>query len=366
MFKFLQVFKKLDWILFVAVIFLISLGLIAIISTTYQDGLQDFVIKQIIAAVIGLIFLFALAFLDYRILQNYAYILYAIFSASLVLVLFFGTIFQGTRGWFNFGFFQFQPAEFVKIALIIVLARYFVQAKKQSNVIHIIVSGSITLVSAFLIMLQPDMGTALVLIVTWFGMLLISGIKKSYIFTIAIIGLAVVFVFWNFLLYDYQKDRILSFVSPEKDPLGAGYNMIQSKIAIGSGGMFGRGLGHGTQSQLKFLPAQHTDFIFAVISEELGFIGSGFMLILFFVLLFRILRTAIKARDEFGLMIACGVAIQFTFQILINIGMNLGILPIAGVPLPLVSYGGSAMLASLISLGIVESIYVRYRGLEFK
>lgn len=366
MLKFLQLFKKLDWILFSASFLLISLGLAAIISTTYQEGLQDFVIKQIVAVILGLILFFIMAFLDYRIFQNYAYVLYAVFTIALLLVLFFGTIFQGTRGWFNLGFFQFQPAEFIKIALIIILARYFVNAKKQSILKHIIVSGIIMLIPSFLIILQPDMGSALVLVATWFGMLLISGLKKSYVLTIAIASLVLASILWNFLLYDYQKNRILSFINPEKDPLGSGYNMIQAKIAIGSGGLTGRGLGHGTQSQLKFLPAQHTDFIYAVISEELGFVGSACALILFFILIFRILRTAIKARDEFGLMLCCGIAIQFTFQILVNIGMNLSIMPIAGVPLPFVSYGGSAMLATMISLGIVQSIFVRNKGLEFK
>jgi len=366
MLKFLQIFKKLDWFLFSSMLLLAILGLAAIISTTFQDGLQDFVIKQIIAVILGLVLFFILIILDYRIFQNYAYVLYGIFAISLVLVLFLGTIFQGTKGWFNLGFFQFQPAEFMKIALIIILARYFVYAKKQSTLKHIIISGTIMAIPSFLIMLQPDMGSALVLVVIWFGMLLISGLKRSYVLTIVFIGLALASVVWNFFLYDYQKNRITSFINPENDPLGQGYNMIQAKIAIGSGELSGQGLGHGSQSQLKFLPAQHTDFIFAVISEELGFIGSAFLLILFFVLIFRILRTAMKARDEFGLMVCCGIAIGFTFQILVNIGMNLSIMPIAGVPLPLVSYGGSAMIASLISLGIVQSIFVRYKGLEFK
>lgn len=342
------------------------LGLTAIISTTYQEGLQDFVIKQIIAVILGVILFFIMVFLDYRILQNYAYIIYSVFAALLVLVLFFGTIFQGTKGWFNLGFFQFQPAEFAKLALIIILARYFVYAKKQSTLKHVIVSGSLALIPSVLIMLQPDMGSAIILVFTWFGMLLISGLKRSYVLTIAIVGLVLASLVWNFFLLDYQQDRLTSFINPEKYRLGKGYNMIQAKIAIGSGKIFGQGLGHGTQSQLKFLPSQHTDFIYAVISEELGFVGSSCVLILFFILIFRILRTAIKARDEFGLMITCGIAIQFTFQILINIGMNLSIMPIAGVPLPFVSYGGSALLECMIALGIVQSIFVRYKGLEFK
>jgi rod shape determining protein RodA len=190
-------------------------------------------------------------------------------------------------------------------------------------------------------------------------MLLTSGIKKEYIAGLITVGFFVIWLAWSFLLAPYQKERVLSFVNPMGDPLGAGYHMIQSKIAVGSGQFFGRGLGHGTQSQLNFLPDQHTDFIFAVIAEELGFIGASLLLFLLIFLLFRIIKIAKKARNEFGLMLALGSCFLFLIQILINIGMNIGILPVAGVPLPFVSYGGSALIFSLVAIGILESIVVR-------
>ena len=359
--KFLSYLKQFDWFLFLASLFLVGVGMAAILSTTWgNENLNVIFNKQIIAAMIGIALVFLLAFFNYQTLANYSYIIYAITLLVLIAVLVFGQEIRGTKGWFNFGFFQFQPAELAKVALLIILSKYFSGISgKPSRIQYILISGIITIIPIGLIMIQPDLGSALILLSLWIFMLLTSGIKKEYVAGLVACGFFVIWLAWSFMLASYQKERILSFVNPMSDPLGAGYHMIQSKIAVGSGQFLGRGLGHGTQSQLNFLPDQHTDFIFAVVAEELGFIGACLLLFLLLFLLFRIIKIAKSARNEFGLMLALGSCILFLTQILINVGMNVGILPVAGVPLPFVSYGGSALIFSLVVIGILESIVVR-------
>lgn len=359
--KIVSTLKQFDWFLFVAVVLLVVVGMATILSTTWGNADSMKILdKQIIAALLGVSFVFILSIFNYQILANYAYIIYGVSLVLLVGVLIFGSVIRGTQGWFNLGFFQFQPAEFAKIALLIVLAKYFSSISgKPSRIQHIIVSGALTLIPIALIILQPDLGSALILGFLWILMLLTSGIKKEYVIGLVVIGSLTVFLAWNFVLAPYQKGRIMSFLNPMSDPLGAGYHMIQSKIAIGSGQIFGRGLGHGTQSQLNFLPDQHTDFIFAVVAEELGFIGALLLVFLLAFLFYRIIRIAKKSRNEFGLMLALGSCFLFLSQMVINIGMNIGMLPVAGVPLPFVSYGGSALLASLIIIGVLESVITR-------
>lgn len=359
--KFTFYLKQLDWFLFLTAILLVSLGMAAILSTTWGEmNSYKILDKQVIAAIAGIFLFFLLTLLNYQLLKNYAYIFYLVMIGVLIVVLFLGKEIRGTKGWFDFGFFQFQPTEFAKIVLLIILAKYFSSVSgKPRQIRHIIVSGLLTFVPVGLILVQPDLGSALILVLLWILMLLISGIKKEYIAVLILLGLSISWIGWNFVLASYQKDRILSFINPMRDPLGAGYHMIQSKIAIGSGKLIGRGLGHGPQSQLKFLPDQHTDFIFAVISEELGFLGAVFLLSLFCFLLLRIVKISKKVKDEFGLMLTLGACFLFLIQIFINIGMNVGVLPVTGVPLPFVSYGGSALLFSFILLGILESITVR-------
>jgi rod shape determining protein RodA len=228
----------------------------------------------------------------------------------------------------------------------------------------VIVSGLLALVPFTLVLMQPDLGSALVYLVMWLGLLLFSGIKRVYSLILVVSGILVSWGAWAFALKDYQKNRIISFLNPAADPLGSGYNVIQSKIAVGSGGLFGRGLGHGSQSQLRFLPEQHTDFIFAVLTEELGFLGGFLLLFLFLILFVRMIKAGKFSRDEFGIILAIGAVIIFTFQIFTNVGMNIGILPVTGIPLPLVSYGGSALLIFLMLIGLIESVFVRGRKAE--
>jgi len=359
--KIVSYLKQFDWFLFLAALFLIGVGMAAILSTVWgKEELMVILNKQIIAAAIGVVVIFILALINYKIFINYAYVIYAISITSLIAVLILGDNIRGTKGWFNFGFFQLQPAEFAKLALLIILAKYFSSISgKPSRIQHILVSGALTLVPVALIIMQPDLGSALVLVFLWMLMLLISGIKKKYIATLVAVGFFIVLISWSFILKPYQKERIMTFVDPMRDPLGAGYHMIQSKIAVGSGNLYGRGLGHGTQSQLNFLPDQHTDFIFAVISEELGFMGAFLLLALLCFLLFRFIKISKKARNEFGLMLALGGCFLLLIQITINIGMNIGVLPITGVPLPFVSYGGSALITCMALIGILQSVVVR-------
>ena len=367
--QFIQLLKKLDWLLLTSVVLLISVSVVLIYSTSGSTaGEFDFsnLKKQIIFAVLGLLSFFIVSLIDYQLLKNYAYALYIIVVIILMGVLIFGTEIRGTKGWFTFGTFQFQPAEIAKVILLIILARYFASITgKMSTFRYVIISGIITLIPAGLIILQPDFGSALVLIFLWLAMLLISGIKRIYVAMLSGGGLAVSWILWALVFKDYQKERILTFLSPTRDPLGSGYNIIQSKIAVGSGGWFGKGLGYGSQSQLKFLPAQQTDFIFAVLAEELGFLGASLLLVLFCFLLLRMMKIVRGARDAFGLMLGVGAIIIFLFQIIINVGMNMGILPVTGIPLPLVSYGGSSLISMLILVGVLQSVAIRSKKLKF-
>lgn len=354
----------MDWWMILATVLLVSIGLMMIYSTVQDTGSTK-ITKQIIAFGLGIFLIFVFIFLDYRIAGHWAYLIYALSLGLLVLVLFLGQNIRGMRGWFDFGIFQFQPSEFAKVALIIVLARYF--SKRQGRPYHIkdiAISGALTLGMCGLIALEPDFGSAVVLAGVWLFMLLFFGIRKIHGFLLALAFTILGWCSWKFLLAGYQKERILSFFRPELAHKDASWNMIQSKVAIGSGGILGRGLGHGSQSQLQFLPEQHSDFIFSSICEELGFLGGILVLGLFLFLIVRIIRTARLSKDEFGLMLCAGGAFLFTLQIFISIGMNTGLLPVVGIPLPLVSYGGSALLFSLIILGLVQSVIARQKGLR--
>ncbi|NQU99511.1 MAG: FtsW/RodA/SpoVE family cell cycle protein, partial [Parcubacteria group bacterium] len=258
--KLLSYLKQFDWFLFLASLFLVGVGMAAILSTTWgNENLTVILNKQIIAAIIGIAMIFLLALFNYQTLANYSYVIYILTLLVLVGVLIFGQEIRGTKGWFNLGFFQFQPAELAKVALLIILSKYFSGISgKPSRIQYILISGAITIIPIGLIMMQPDLGSSLILLSLWIFMLLTSGIKKEYVAGLVAIGFVVIGLAWTFLFAPYQKERILSFVNPMNDPLGSGYHMIQSKIAVGSGQFLGRGLGHGTQSQLNFLPDQHT------------------------------------------------------------------------------------------------------------
>lgn len=363
--KYLLYFKKSDWALSGIVIFLILFGLAAIYSIEVTVDEPDYLnfTKQLLFVGIGLILYLIFSLSDYRFLKTYSVVFYIVGAILLILVLIFGETIRGTKGWFVlFNAQGFQPVEISKIILVIMLSKLLVDWKGELyRWRNFIIYSAIASFLIILVLLQPDVGSALILVSIFLGMLFFAKVKRSYILFIVILLVMVITASWLFILRDYQKERVLTFFDPSRDPWGSGYNITQSIIAVGSGNLFGRGLGLGPQSRLNFLPAQETDFVFAVIAEELGFIGSLLIIALFILLLYRIVKIGKLARDDFGLFIASGIALYIFIQVFINIGMNIGVVPIAGVPLPLVSYGGSSLLTSLVAIGILQSIYIRHR-----
>ncbi|OGH70165.1 MAG: rod shape-determining protein RodA [Candidatus Magasanikbacteria bacterium RIFCSPHIGHO2_02_FULL_51_14] len=351
-------FRNYDWLLTAAVLVLAAVGFAAIYSVDLSRG--DTLVyfpTQAIAFGIGVLVLLIAAGLHASVYETYAKWLYLGGFLLLAAVLVFGETVRGTTGWFRILGVSFQPAEFAKVGLVVALGwlihRYDRGFHKPQ---FVVASALLALLPAGLILLQPDFGSAFVLLAVWFGMMLFSGIQKRYI---ALIAGALAFGFiaaWLFVFADYQKDRFLTFLNPERDPLGAGYNVTQSVIAVGSGQFFGRGLGFGSQSQLHFLPEAQTDFIFSVISEELGFLGASVVLLLFFFLLSRLLRIVRASRSEFGAYVALGILLLFFAQIMLNVGGAVGLLPITGVTLPFVSYGGSSLIMNFLLVGIAQSV----------
>lgn len=355
--------------LFSAVLLLVVVGLITIYSISYSGGEADFVNfkKQLVFSVAGFAAMFFAASVDYRMLKNYSGALYigTVFLLFAVLVL--GNNTRGTTGWFDLGYFSLQPAEFAKLVMIIVLGKCLSEMGNYSRIIKkILVSGLYTAVPVGLILLQPDLGSSLVILFIWFGLLSVFGLKKKQIMLFVLLGTVVSVASWFLVLDDYQKDRINTFVNPQSDPLGSGYNVIQSMVAVGSGNLWGKGLGHGSQSQLNFLPEKHTDFIFAVIAEEMGFIGGAMILALFAIIFYRLFVIAEEAQDNFGKLMVLGTVFLLIFHMLINIGMNMGLMPVTGIPLPFVSYGGSSLISFLVAMGVAQSVYINGRRYRFE
>jgi len=363
MFKnFFEKLRKLDWMLVVSALVLLSLGLAAIYSVSLSQEDPDFsnFKKQITFAVIGFVIFFIVSFTNYSIYRVYGKLMYLSTAILLILVLFTGSIVRGTKGWFSLFGLNFQPVELAKIVLIIMLARFFSNRLARFKISkHIIVSLAITVSFVFLVMLQPDLGSSLVLFGTWFLLIIMTGIPKKYLIVMLVLFVLVSVVAWQFFLVDYQQQRILVFLDPSLDPLGSGYNVTQSMIAIGSGQFFGRGLGFGSQSQLKFIPESQTDFVFAVIAEELGFLGVLLVLGFWSLIFYRLILIAKKAPDDFGMFLVLGVICVLFIHIFVNIGMNMGIMPVTGISLPFLSYGGSFLIITLVLIGIAESVAVR-------
>ncbi|MBI2356246.1 MAG: rod shape-determining protein RodA [Candidatus Doudnabacteria bacterium] len=344
---------------------LLVLGLLMIYSTTYESGAGLFE-KQIIFAAAGITVMLFLAFFDYHNLKKITAWGYVVIILSLVSVWLFAEPIRGSTRWIDLGFFRFQPAEFAKIIMVIVTAKVLdQQGEKIKDFRYVLLSLIYVVIPIFLILIQPDLGSAIVIFCTWLGMMAFSKISKKHLVWI-FAGLAVAAVLaWFFFLHDYQKQRINTFIDPASDPQGSGYNVIQSIIAVGSGEYFGRGVGRGLQSQLEFLPERQTDFIFASTAEELGFVGSLLILVLFFLILFRLIKIMNSTRDNFGMYLTLGIFFMLLVEILINIGMNVGLLPVTGIPLPLLSYGGSSLLTVFLALGIIQSIAARRKVIKF-
>ena len=352
--------KSFDWPLFAAALVLALLGIMMIYSTglSQSSGLESGLwVRQAVFLLAGLLVFFFFATLDYHNLQKASSIFYLLALLLLVLVLVWGREIRGSARWFSLGFFNFQPAEFAKLALMILLAKYF---QKEGGLMRRFrnVTGSFVyaVAPAALVAAQPDLGSAALLISIWAGFLILSPMPRRFFFYLLIIFLALSALSWQFFLHDYQKDRVRSFLEPTADPQGRGYNVIQSIVAVGSGGWTGQGLARGLQSQLRFLPERQTDFIFASTVEELGFVGGAAVIGLFAFILMRGARIFRQARDGFGAYLSGGITFLFFVQIAVNAGMNMGLLPVTGITLPLLSYGGSSLLVSFASLGILENI----------
>ncbi|NCF75191.1 MAG: rod shape-determining protein RodA [Xanthomonadaceae bacterium] len=354
---------RFNWGLLTITLILISFSLLILYSLDLGNENNLFFFKKQLAFVgLGILLFFVFNAIDYKIFKTYSYWIYLFSLFLLTAVLFFGKSIHGTQGWFVIGNFQFQPVEISKIALIIVLSRFFsIKAYEIKTIQFITLSGILLAPSLILVMRQPDLGSAIILFILWFGMLLVSGIKKKHLFFISL-SLITIFIFaWFFGLQEYQKARILTFLNPSSDPLKTGYNVIQSKIAIGSGQIFGRGFSFGTQSQLNFLPEAHTDFILSSLAESLGFLGITLILFFYGLFFYIIIKKLKTVYDDFGIFLIIGILIYFISQIFLNIAMNIGMAPVIGIPLPLLSYGGSSLIITFIMLGIVSSVLTKNR-----
>lgn len=362
---FYQFFKNYDWYLFGATIFLVAIGLATLYSATTEYTLSSVAIKQSINGGIGIIGLLVASRIDYRIYKSYSAILYVGIILMLVAVKIFGFTVNAAQSWIDLGFFQLQPSTLAQLLMVIILAKYFSEHYEEMHHPQAIIrSGVYAAIPVALIAWQPDFGSALVVTFIWGVMLLASNARRLYIWVISGLGLASLPIIWAFLA-DYQKNRVYTFLNPASDPLGASYNVQQSMIAVGSGQFWGRGLGHGTQSQLNFIPEKHTDFIFAMIAEEMGFFGVTVLLSLFLLLFYRIFKIAILARDFFGTYLAVGVMAMYFIHVLINVGMNIGLMPVTGIPLPFISAGGTAIVVNLAAVGVLLSIYRKYKKIDF-
>jgi len=354
--------RKLDWWLIISAVLITGFGLASIYSTSLpKDNFLNFE-KQVVFFVTGVALMILISFFDYRGLRNNSYLILALYFICLLLLaglFFFAPEIRGTRGWYKLGFFSFDPIEPTKLVLIILLAKYFsMRHIEMYKFRHIVFSGIYVFFPCLLIFLKPDLGGVIILVAMWLGILFISGIKIKHFLILFLCFLLIIGLAWSFLLKDYQKDRVLSFVFPY-NPLGGSWSQTQSKIAIGSGMIFGQGIGKGSQVQYGFLPEPHTDFIFSVIAEEWGFLGISIFFLLYINLIWRTLKIAIESETNFPRLFASGFAIVLISQFLINVGMNLSMLPVVGIYLPLVSYGGSGLIGTFIGLGILQSIKAR-------
>lgn len=351
----LQRLAQLDWWLMGSCTILMAFSIMMMYGIS-----EDTFNKQLLFAVIGLILMCIVSQLNFRLVQHYAIFIYIFGAVILIAVLFFGQTIRGTTGWFNIAGFSIQPVEMAKIFLLITLARYVSDHNTSFNQWRsIIVSFGIVALYAVLVLLQPDFGSMAVFSLAFIVIILLTNIRLKQLLLIALISCIVATSAWFLVFQDYQKKRILTFLDPSLDALGSGYNVTQSIISVGSGKIFGRGLGLGTQSQLQFLPERETDFIFAVIAEELGLIGSTVVLLLLACIIWRLWRITQKTNDLYSIYYCAGLAGIFFIQSLINIGMNIGIMPVTGIPLPLVSAGGSSLFSLLIGVGIAQNCYIQ-------
>jgi rod shape determining protein RodA len=336
---------------------IVGAGLITMFSF---GGDNSFFTRQLTWWGISLIFMLVISFFDIRVFKRTDVVvgLFILASVLLSILLVFGHVSKGAQSWFSFGGISFQPADLMKLVVVLILAKYFSRRHVEiANMKHIFISGVYAFIPFILVLLQPDFGSAMIIFIIWLGMALVAGIKKRHLLMIGGAVLVAFTIGWFFLFKPYQKERLITFINPLHDIRGASYNVYQSTIAVGSGQILGKGVGYGTQSRLQFLPEYQTDFIFAAFAEEWGFIGALLLLLLFTLLIGRILVMSMVGASNFEMLFGAGIAIYFIAHILINVGMNIGVAPVTGIPLPFMSYGGSHLLVEYSALGIIMAMY---------
>jgi len=366
-----KILREVDWILIVSILMLTFFGIITMKSFGGESGPlaggDYFFNRQILWLALGfLVFVISLS-IDWNFLKTNSIFLLILYGIVLLLLLFLflaGHVSRGALSWYKIHSVGVEPVELMKPILVLVLAKYFSKRHAEiGRIFHLLVSGMYAVLPAVFVMLQPALGSATILLFLWLGMALFGGIKFKHLFFLMILGVIVAFSFWHFFLLPYQKQRIISFINPQHDIQGSGYHAIQSTVAIGSGGIFGKGLGFGTQSRLEFLPEHQTDFIFAAFAEEWGLIGVIMIFLFFGMAIWRIVLSGIYAESNFEKLYSAGLSILLFSQAMIHIGMNAGLLPITGLGMPFVSYGGSSLISLFLAVGISQSFYIHRKGI---
>lgn len=355
---------SIDWVLFLSVLPLVLVGLLTMNSFSQENYFFE---KQVIWVFISLLLFFFLSSIDFRFLRKTKtiVILYLTTVGFLLLLFIFGSIFKGAQSWFDLGFFAIQPSDPAKLVLILLLSKYFSRRHVEiAHIKHVFISGFYSLLIFALVLLQPDFGGAVIIALIWFGMVLVSGISKKHLALVFLITILSGFLSWFYILEDYQKERVRTFIDPLADVRGAGYNAYQSTIAVGSGQLFGKGIGYGTQSKLQFLPEYETDFIFAAFAEEWGFVGVIILFLLFTIIIWRVLLNALHGATNFEIFFGTGVAILLMSQFVVHVGINIGLLPVTGTTIPFLSYGGSHLVTEFAALGILMGMRRYSRGIH--
>jgi len=358
-----RLYNHLDWALLAAVLAITAIGVVMIYAATGGASTaanRQLVMTQLYAVALGLIAILIVLFIDYQTLADVSHVIYFVTAAALLFVLLFGTVRGGARRWIALPYFNLQPSEFAKLALALVLAKYFAGLQRtRPDGKDLLIAGAFTVGLIVLIALEPDLGTAVTLVAIFMALAFVSGMRLRVVAVILAIAVVTTPIAWRFALKDYQKARISTFLNPERDPRGAGYQQIQARITVGSGGVWGKGFMKGTQGQLRFLPEAHNDFMFSVLAEEHGLMGVLVALGLYLAVMLRSISAARLAKDRLGAYLVVGILAGFGFQVFYNITMSAGLAPVKGLTLPLMSYGGSAMIATLAGFGLILNVRMR-------
>lgn len=344
---------KVDWLLFFSILPILGAGLVTMKSFTNESLFFN---HQLMWIVVSCFVFFLFSYIDFRFLKRTDVLvsLFGLFSGLLLLLYVVGSAANGAQSWFSFGFFSFQPSDMMKLVVILMLAKYFSRRHIEiENFKHILITGLYAFIPFLLVAMQPDFGSAIIILFIWFGMTVVSGISKKHLLIVIGVALVSFGMLWLFVFKPYQKARIVNFVQPLSSIRGSGYNVYQSTIAVGSGQVFGKGVGFGTQSRLNFLPEYQTDFVFAAYAEEWGFVGVILIFILYALIIWRILAIALLGASNFEMLYGVGLSLYFMSHMIINIGMNIGIMPVTGITLPFMSYGGSHLMTEFMALGIL-------------